>query len=181
MPEIFAPKAEITRFETRKIFFLLFCPRFTYSEIPVTIAPDPLHLPGLPWVAKEKPGWKVVYFWSTSCPCVRRCEEATLFPLFHKYQNKGVRFYAIAANAANVRYGSMAATSGSESQTNTEKATLSLPGPLEKNETPPYPIVVDNHHRFANDLQATHTPETFLIDPRGRIIFHGDPDVPSGQ
>ncbi|MES2462001.1 MAG: redoxin domain-containing protein [Armatimonadota bacterium] len=128
----------------------------------------------------EDHSWRVLYFWSTSCPCVRRCEQDTLFPLSRKYKNKGVRFYAVASNAANVRY-VQPTPSASSGNPSAETAVLDLPGPMEKSEKPPFPILVDAHHKIADALHATNTPETFLIDPRGRVVFRGDPDDSAEQ
>lgn len=52
---------------------------------------------------------------------------------------------------------------------------------LEKDETPPYPIIVDRHHTIADTFHATHTPETFLIVSKGHIAFHRDPDDSAEQ
>lgn len=48
-------------------------------------------------IAKQS-GWKVIYFWSAECPCVKACEEYTLKPLAVKYAGK-VTFYAVDAGA----------------------------------------------------------------------------------
>jgi hypothetical protein len=116
-------------------------------------------------IAREK-GWKVVYFWSPMCPCVRNCQKLSLIPLAKTYQDKGVTFYAVASNESDVLIQKRA--DGSES------ALLHLPAGVGL--WPPYPIVADPRHRAADLLNATTTPQTFLLDPQNRVVFTGNPD-----
>src|SRR3569833_210978 len=49
-----------------------------------------------------KAGWKVVYFWSTECPCVKACEEYSLRPLAQKYAGK-VKFYGVVSGSYDLK------------------------------------------------------------------------------
>jgi hypothetical protein len=112
-------------------------------------------------------GWKVVYFWSPACPCVRACQKLSLFPLSQAYKDRGVRFFAVAANATNVRV----QAAGPDGR---KRVVLVTPDGLGM--TPPYPIVLDPRRRVADALGATNTPQTFLLDPQNRVVFCGNPD-----
>jgi hypothetical protein len=116
-------------------------------------------------IARET-GWKVVYFWSPMCPCVRNCQKLSLIPLAKAYQSKGVNFYAVASNESNVLIDKRA--------DGKEVALLHLPAGVGL--WPPYPIVADPRHRAADLLSATTTPQTFLLDPQNRVVFTGNPD-----
>lgn len=103
------------------------------------------------------PGWKVLYFWSSACPCVSACENYSFRPLAEKYKGR-VAFYAI--------------TSG--------QYDLHLPRPALLKDIRahhlPYPVVLDRGGHIARALGAQITPQTFLINPQGQILFNGVPD-----
>ncbi len=103
------------------------------------------------------PGWKVLYFWSSACPCVSACEHYSFRPLADKYRGQ-VAFYAI--------------TSG--------QYDLHLPRPALLKDIRahylPYPVVLDRGGHIARELGAQITPQTFLINPQGQILFNGVPD-----
>jgi hypothetical protein len=40
----------------------------------------------------------------------------------------------------------------------------------------PYPVLLDKSHNLAKYFSATVTPETFVIDPIGNVVFSGMPD-----
>ena len=105
-------------------------------------------------------GWKVIYFWSVDCPCVRDCEQLSLIPLARKYARR-VAFYAVAANRLDLA-----------------EARADHPNFLGNVETHglPYAVVLDPKGAVAASLGAAVTPQTFLIDPTGRILFNGSPD-----
>lgn len=127
----------------------------------VTPAPV-LNLPvttfsGKPLNLAAQPGWKVIYFWSTTCPCVRACESFTFVPLARKYQGK-VSFFAVASNGYD----------------------LTLPrGQLVhkvQSRHLPFPLLLDDQHQAAKTLDARITPQTCLLDPHNRVVFSGIPD-----
>jgi hypothetical protein len=103
------------------------------------------------------PGWRVLYFWGASCPCVTACERYSLVPLARKYKGR-VSFFAVASDGWD----------------------LSLPRPKLLAQIAvhhlPYPVLLDTHHTIAIALHAKVTPQTFVLDPQGRVVFHGMPD-----
>ena len=103
------------------------------------------------------PGWRVVYFWSTDCPCVRDCERLSLVPLAHKYKGQ-VTFFAVASNATDLA----ADRTGLISNIGLHHL--------------PYPVLLDPHHAVADALEAKVTPQAFLIAPDGHVVFQGAPD-----
>lgn len=120
-------------------------------------------------------GWKVLAFWSPSCPCVQSCQEFSLTPLWKRYGDGAarsrnqprVRFYAVASNTSTLRYERVLGR-------NEERVRLFLSGSPEQR--PPYPLLLDRRHAVADLLDARTTPETFLISPTGKVLFRGDPD-----
>jgi peroxiredoxin len=103
------------------------------------------------------PGWRVVYFWGASCPCVTACERYSLVPLAEKYQGR-VAFFAVASDGWDL--------------------TMPRPKLLAQiaSHHLPYPVLLDTQHTIAQTLHAKVTPQTFVLDPQGRVVFHGMPD-----
>lgn len=126
-------------------------------------APDaPFTLPaqkidGSAFDLAQHPGWKVLYFWSASCPCVRACEQYTLRPLTEKYGTR-VAFYAIVSG----RY-----------ELTMPRAQLKS---LVQDHNLPFPVLLDLNHVIATTLGAEVTPQTFLLDPTNHVVFSGMPD-----
>lgn len=118
-------------------------------------------------LAKEK-GWKVLYFWSPYCPCVRTCQSLSLFPVYKTYQQQKapVSFYAVASNAGNLKVLKRPGVPN--------RVALNVPGGL--GQSPPYPIVLDVQHKLADLLAAKTTPQTYVFDPENRLVFVGNPD-----
>ena len=104
-----------------------------------------------------QPGWKVIYFWASSCPCVKACERYSFRPLAAKYRGE-VAFYAVASGRYDL---SMARP----------KLTRSI-----RADRLPYPVFLDPGGTVAHALGAHVTPQTFLLDPQNRIVFSGMPD-----
>jgi peroxiredoxin len=102
-------------------------------------------------------GWRVVYFWSSACPCVRACERYSFIPLANKYAGR-VSFYAVASDGWEL------------GMTHAQLAGLIAQHHL------PYAVLVDRDHSVAKALGAKVTPQTFVIDPSGNIVFDGMPD-----
>lgn len=101
-------------------------------------------LNGKPLDLAARPGWKVIYFWSAACPCVRACESFTFVPLARRYQGR-VSFYAIASNGYD----------------------LGLPHDqlvrqVEKHDLP-FPVLLDDRHLTVWALDARVTPQAFLL------------------
>jgi len=104
-----------------------------------------------------RPGWRVIYFWSATCPCVRACERYTFVPLARKYRGL-VSFYAVAADRFDLDM--------PRAQIRSSIAAHHLP----------FPVLLDPHHKVAQSLGAVVTPQAFLLDPQGRVVFAGIPD-----
>jgi hypothetical protein len=102
------------------------------------------------------PTWRVVYFWSANCPCVTACENYSLIPLAIKYKGK-VEFYAVVSGSYDLAQG------------NALKKSIAA-------RKLPYPVLLDKDHSIAKALNAKVTPQTFVIDPQGRVVFSGMPD-----
>lgn len=107
-------------------------------------------------IAKQH-GWRVVYFWSTVCPCVRACESISFTPLAKRYAGK-VTFYGIVSDGFD----------------------LAKPVPTLRSDVAthhlPYAIVRDTTHATVQALGAEVTTQTYLIDPSNRVLFSGVPD-----
>ncbi len=112
-------------------------------------------LMGVPITLPAK--WTVLYFWSNGCPCVQDCQRLSLSPLSKQYQSR-VSFYALASNEIDLTADAIRLRAQVKAQ------------------QLPYPVLLDAKHHLADKLHARITPETFLFDPQGRIVFQGVPD-----
>jgi hypothetical protein len=101
--------------------------------------------------------WRVIYFWSSVCPCVRACEQYSFVPLAEKYRGK-IAFYAVATNGYDLAL--------SHKQLNNAIAAHDLP----------FSVLIDKDHSIAKYFDAKITPQTFVLDPAGHIVFSGMPD-----
>jgi hypothetical protein len=114
-------------------------------------------LAGKPIDLLAQPGWKVIYFWSAECPCVKACEGYSLRPLAGKYAGK-VSFYAVVSGAYDLG-----------------KPLGELSREIDARNLP-YPVLLDKSHAVAKRLNAEVTPEVYVLDPRNRIVYSGMPD-----
>ena len=114
-------------------------------------------LDGKPLDLAARPGWKVVYFWSATCPCVRACESFTLVPLARRYRGQ-VSFYAVASNGYDL-----------------DLSSDCLARQVQQHHLP-FPVLWDGQHRAARALDARVTPQAFLLDPQNHVVFAGVPD-----
>lgn len=105
----------------------------------------------------KKSGWKVIYFWSSSCPCVSACEKYSFLPLERKYCGK-VSFYAVVSGQYDLQRDSQ------ELSTEIQRRHL------------PYSVLLDSAHDVVRNLNGRVTPQTFVLDPHNRIVFAGMPD-----
>lgn len=121
------------------------------TSLPVTT------LDGKPLDLAARPGWKVVYFWSATCPCVRACESFTLVPLARRYRGQ-VSFYAVASNGYDL-----------------DLSSDCLARQVQQHHLP-FPVLRDGQHRAARALDARVTPQAFLLDPQNHVVFAGVPD-----
>ena len=107
-------------------------------------------------LARDK-GWKVIYFWSATCPCVRACESFTFTPLARRYKGQ-ITFYAIASNGYDLHL------PHDELVHQVAKRHL------------PFPVLLDDTHAVAQALDAKITPQAFLLDGENHVLFAGVPD-----
>ena len=114
-------------------------------------------LSGVPVDLLKEPGWRVIYFWSAECPCVKACENFSLKPLAIKYSGR-VKFYAIVSGKYDL-----------------DKTPAELSKDIAEHKLP-YPALLDTNHTVAKTLNAEVTPEVYLIDPHNRIRYSGMPD-----
>lgn len=104
-----------------------------------------------------QPGWKVIYFWSSTCPCVRACESFTFIPLA-RHLKSSVSFFAVASDGYDLNQ--------PHSRTIRQAESHHLP----------FPVLRDDQHLVAKALGAKVTPQAFLLDPENRMVFAGLPD-----
>ena len=93
----------------------------------------------------------VFYWWSNSCPCVRRY-QTRIESLMDEYRETGIGFVAIASNSDE-----------------TEKEIMSVSSARQFK----LPIAIDHGGHWAEALSVMSTPTVVVIDSRGRIIFRG--------
>lgn len=105
----------------------------------------------------KKPGWKVIYFWSSSCPCVSACEKYSFLPLERQYRGK-VSFYAIVSG-----------------QFDLQRDSRELSAEIRSRHLP-YSVLLDPAHDVVRNLNGRVTPQTFVLDPQNRVVFAGMPD-----
>jgi len=97
-----------------------------------------------------------VIFWCNTCPWVRRYEDRTL-ALAREFGNAGVGFIAVNPNDPVAFPGD-----------NMEAMRALLA------ETPyPFPYTVDEGAEAARAFGATRTPQVFLFDTNGRLVYEG--------
>ena len=126
------------------------------ASTPVTTLPVTT-LDGKSLDLAAQPGWRVIYFWSATCPCVRACESFTFIPLSHKLKSN-VSFFAVASDGYDLNQ--------PHDRTVHQIAGHHLP----------FPVLLDTKHIVAQTLGARVTPQAFLLDPQNRVVFAGLPD-----
>lgn len=137
-------------------------PKLSGAAVPLRNNPPIAALPamtlgGAPFDLTARHGWKVVYFWSAECPCVRACERYSFLPLAQKYRGR-VAFYAVAASRFDL-----------------DQPPAKFAQSVQAHSLP-FPVLRDPSHRIASALGARVTPQTFLLDPQNRVVFSGMPD-----
>jgi peroxiredoxin len=93
----------------------------------------------------------VLQFISKNCPWSRGVDP-DVSTLAKKYQEKGVVFLGIDADKAN--------------------SVDDLAGHA-KSVGFPFTLVKDNGTEYADKLNATRTPEVYIVNPEGKLVFHG--------
>ncbi len=96
----------------------------------------------------------VVTFVSANCPC-SASHEIKLRELSKKYSNKGFQFVAVHSNIDE-----------DDALTSTHFQSSQFD----------FPVIQDIDSKYANQLSALKTPHTFVIDPKGDILYQGGVD-----
>ncbi len=98
----------------------------------------------------------LVFFSCNSCPWVRAWEDR-MVELGNRYQEKGIGFIVINSNDP---------TTKAEDGFDVMKTRA-------KEEGYPFPYVVDATSDVARAFAATRTPEAFLFNSEGKLVYHG--------
>ena len=125
-------------------------------SLPTAGAADSVALKGLVGQGKGV----VVFFVSTRCP-YSKAYEARMDALAKEYKAKGIAVVGINSN------GNEPAAEVAEHA----KKTFS------------FPVLKDASNKVADAYDAKHTPEAFLVDAKGNLVYHGRIDEskdPSG-
>jgi len=93
----------------------------------------------------------VLVFVGTECP-LTRAYLPTLGQLYDAYASRGIAFYAVYSN-----------TRDGESSIAAHASKYGLH----------FPAVKDVHNALADALEASTTPEAFVVDPRGEVLYRG--------
>ena len=96
----------------------------------------------------------VVIFVSTQCP-ISNSYNGRLAALYNDYNSQGVQFAFVNANST-------------ESMGDVEAH--------EKRVGWPFQVIKDNGNTLADKLGAEHTPEAFVFDRSGALVYHGRVD-----
>ena len=98
----------------------------------------------------------VVVFTCNHCPYVKGSDEA-LVAVAHEFQPKGIRFIAISSNDAT-QY-----PEDSFEKMKEKAKTMKLP----------FPYLYDESQSIAKTFDAACTPECYVFDGTGKLVFHG--------
>ena len=134
--------------------FFVFCSLLAAGEFPIGSRLDSLSFsgPGAPAsIQTSAAKATVVVFVSVQCP-VSNSYNGRLASLYTDYSSQGVQFAFVNANA-----------------------TESL-SDVEAHENWPFQVVKDNGSTLADKLGAEHTPEAFVFDRNGTLVYHGRVD-----
>ncbi len=102
-------------------------------------------------------GFKVVYFYSNSCPCVRNCETLTYKPLSQQYKGK-VNFYAVVSGGWDLH--------DDRSNFLALLATHHLP----------FDVYLDQSHAVADALGGRAASQAVLLSPDNQVLYNGAAD-----
>jgi len=93
----------------------------------------------------------VVVFLGTQCP-INNAYLPRLAELHKTYSEKGVRFLAVNSNRHD------------------DAARVAAHA---KEHKVPFPVLKDDGHRVADQFRAERTPEAFVLDPAGTVVYRG--------
>jgi hypothetical protein len=136
---------------------LVFCSLAGAGEFPIgsRLAAVEVRGPGAPAAIQTSAAKATaVVFVSTQCP-VSNSYNGRLGSIYNDYVSQGVQFAFVNANSTE---------------------TLSDVQEHEKRVGWPFQVVKDNGNTLADKLGAEHTPETFVFDRNGTLVYHGRVD-----
>jgi thiol-disulfide isomerase/thioredoxin len=107
----------------------------------------------------------VVNFWSTTCPIMAAYED-DLKAIVQDYEKQGVVFLMINSNEANGEIGDK--TPAKENAKPYQKIRDYL-----KSKELPYKVLVDHGSTVASLFAAKTTPDIFLFDKQGKLVYRG--------
>ncbi|MBK8978049.1 MAG: redoxin domain-containing protein [Planctomycetes bacterium] len=116
----------------------------------------------------------VVNFWSTRCPIMRGW-ESRYAAIHREYAERGVVFVTINANVGNGELQREGAARGAPAEPTEAEAKQPYPeirAYLRANELP-YTVLVDAECKVADLLQAKTTPDIFVFDGTGKLVYRG--------
>lgn len=93
-------------------------------------------------------------FWSSESPLVKAYENR-MIRLFSDFALKGVQFFGVASNV---------------NETKDEIQRVAADRKI------PFPILFDEGAKIADYFGAEETPEVFILDREGRLVYHGGID-----
>ena len=93
----------------------------------------------------------VVFFVSTKCP-YSNAYQARMNALASEYASKGIAVVGINSNKSEP---------ASEVAEHSKKKAVT------------FPVLKDEGNRIADAYEANHTPEAYLIDAKGNLVYHG--------
>ena len=100
----------------------------------------------------------LIDFWSIQCP-VSKAYEDRLKKLHADYASKGVVFLALDANSTEVEKGA--------------QDPLAKIKDYVKQQSIPYPVLIDTGNVIADRFDAKTTPHVFIIDGKGKLRYAG--------
>lgn len=106
--------------------------------------------------AKDANKLYVLTFWSMECPWVKMWNP-DLAQLYSDYSSKGVQFVGIDSNVEEVKDGSKLAKAA-------------------KDQKIVFPVLLDDGNRLADAFGAQTTPQVYLVNGKGKVIYTGSID-----
>jgi len=107
----------------------------------------------------------VVNFWSMTCPIMKGWEDR-LVAIQNEYTKKGVHFVTINSNEGNGEIGD------DKNLEEGQKPYEKIRSYLKKNDLP-YTVLVDKGSKVADVFAAQTTPDIFLFDKTGTLVYRG--------
>ncbi len=107
----------------------------------------------------------VVNFWSFTCPIMKGW-ESRLKAIHDEYTDREVVFLMVNSNVGNGEIGD------AEPAKEGDKPYAKIRGYLAEHELP-YRVLVDQGSKVADVFQARTTPDVYVFDPKGVLVYRG--------